>query len=479
MECTLWVVRHERDAGSHCQNGEVVSLQRLRVVVAGNVLREACPVNPVPKLMAAPHRGILWFLSELRWIARVLISSADRFYWDNGFSKASSLAYTTLLSLVPVTALCFGLLASFAVSKDLLPDVRRFILQFFLPGTAQVDEVINYLSEYSTVVSSLNLLAIVFLVLTAILLINSIEYALNEIWQVYESRSIAQRIGIYSAIIVMAPLLALSLFYFTKLRLEPFLADVGLGYYLHETYAMLMPFFIDFAAFTCLYFLVPKAPVRFRSAIFGAFIGALLFGWAKIGFVLYIDKFSSYVATYQALAAIPIFLFWLYLAWMIVLFGTELSYQAQYLPRTGKLWKRSVLAVGDGQFLLAMQALVVVTRAFSAGKRLPNDLELAEALGCSTVVLKPVVDQLSRKGIVGRAESRDGQLTLLRSPESVTLAAIRDAVFGARQALHYPSELALIFKAVSERASLDEVSLQDIVAPGEAEQKREEEEIVR
>src|SRR5690606_13969023 len=113
---------------------------------------------------------------------------------------------------------------------------------------------------------------------------------------------------------------------------------------------------------------------------------------AKEGYAVYIVRFSSYNAIYTTLAAIPISLFWLYIGWTVVLFGAELSYQAQYLPHQGKIWKRSVLSVGDARLLLAVQSLVIITRAFVRVGKLPNDIELAETLGCSTVVLKPALD---------------------------------------------------------------------------------------
>jgi len=426
--------------------------------------RAAGAGEEVRELLTWPQRLAVWLIAEVRWLFRVMLSSGDRFYWDNGFSKAASLAYTTLLSLVPVTALGFGLLASFAVSSEALPEVRRFIFRQFVPSTEAVDSVLQYLSEYSAVISSLNLLVVAFLVITTVLLINSVEYALNEVWQVYEPRSLTARIGVYSSIIVLAPVLALSAYYTTKFRVEPFLADFGIGWYLNFAYTNLLPFLIDFGAFASLYYMVPKAPVRFRSATFGAFIGALLFAFAKTAFVIYVERFSSYYTIYQTLAAIPIFLFWLYCAWVIVLFGAEVSYQAQHLPRTGKLWKRSVLSVGDARLVLAAQSLVIIARSFSEGRKLPNDLELAEALGCSTVVLKPALDALERAGMVLRGGSRDMPVTLIRSPEAITLAELREALFSSRVSVLYPAEMTRLFGAFADTTREPaKVTLADIV----------------
>jgi len=326
--------------------------------------------------------------------------------------------------------------------------------------------VLHYLGEFSGIMSSLNILVAGFLVVTAILLINSIEYALNEVWQVYESRTLGARIGIYSAVIVVAPVLAVSAYYFGKFRLGDAFADDGLITILNTVYISVLPFLIDFVAFFFLYYLVPKAPVQVRSAIFGAFLGALLFGLAKTAFAVYVERFSSYYTIYQTLAAIPIFLFWLYLAWTIVLFGAEASYQAQYLPRNGKLWKRSVLSVGDAGIVLATQALVMIAEAFIAGRKLPNDIGIAERLGCSTVVLKPALDALERAGIVARGDSRDSPLVLVRSPETISLDAVREALFSSRQALHFPGEMARMFRAFDGSGN-SAVTLADLIGRSE------------
>jgi membrane protein len=185
-----------------------------------------------------------------------------------------------------------------------------------------------------------------------------------------------------------------------------------------------LPFLIDLAAFAALYYLVPKAPVHFSSAMFGAVLSSILFGLLKWGFAVYILRFSSYGRVYGAVATIPVFLFWLYLAWTIVLFGAECCYQAQYLPRKGRLWKRSIMAMGDGRLLLGLQALSLICSAYKHGRRLPDDLRIAEVLGCSTVLMKPILDSLERAGIVSRGGSRSAPLSLLLTPEKIRLSEV-------------------------------------------------------
>lgn len=394
-------------------------------------------------------RFIRQLYEELRFNTRVLISSGHRFYWDNSFSKAAALAYSSLFALVPITVLAFALLSSFASSSEHVPQVREFVIRQFVPDLGVVNDLLTYISQFSQSLASLNLLAIVFIVVTSVLLINSIEFALNEVWQVYEARSISQRIGIYCAVLVLAPVLALSSYYFARLRIGDYFATVGDQGSLLLTFTAALPFVFDFCAFVALYYLVPKAPVRWRSAVTGAVLSAALFGFAKLGFAYYVEGFSSYDKIYGALAAVPIFLLWLYVAWLIVLFGCEVAFQAQMLPRDGALRRRQVMSQGDGKFTVAVQVLLTIVASFRNGSRAPDELELAQRLEVSTLLLRPILAGFERAGILVHGDSRSAPLALLKSPDLITMADIAAAV--GENSGAFAAELARAWGAIGAR----------------------------
>jgi membrane protein len=422
---------------------------------------------PTTSVVSRTYRFGSWFIGEIRWIFRVILSSCERFYFDNGFSKAASLAYTSLLSLVPITALGFGFLGSFAASKEYVPAVRTFILKQFAPSTQVVDEVIASLAAYSEKLPTVNVLVIAFIVTTSILLLNSVEYALNEIWQVFEARSISHRVAIFCAILVIAPVMAVSGYYTMTMRVAPFLDTFGTSQALDTLYHDLLAFLIDFLALFSIYYMVPKAPVKFASATFGAFLAALLFSLCKATFAIYIVKFysfNSYAEVYgSTLAVIPIFLFWLYLLWTIVLLGAEACFQAQYMPKTGKIWKRSVLSVGDGKMLLAVQSLVIIARAFLDGAKLPTEQEIAERLGCSTELLKPALYALERAEIISRSDNREMLLTLMRHPDRISIEEVRQALFKSMASMHYPDEMAKLFSYFRQGIDRSKLTLADVL----------------
>jgi membrane protein len=394
----------------------------------------------------SPNSMFSWMSGEIKWVFRVIISSADRFYWDNGFSKAAALAYSSLLSMVPLTALCFAILGAFGSGTE-HAEVQRFLFQQFVPSGSVVEDLLPKIQDFSETIRSLNVVVIAALVITCLLLLSSIEYALNQVWQVYEARSLTDRTAIFCAIIVLVPFFAVS-GYYTSTKVAPLMASYGP---LSALYQDTLPLLIDFLAFVALYYLVPKAPVRICPAAFGAFCAAACFGTAKFWFATYIVQFSTYNAVYGSIAIIPVFLFWLYVSWTIVLFGAELSYQAQNLPRFGKLWSRSLMTVGDAAMLLAVQALVLVVRAFNAGKKIPNEIELAESL-----------DALEQAGIVMRGDGRDMPLLLMRSPESINISEIQGAVFKKRNSMILGKEIGRLYECYSAVKDPLKVSIADL-----------------
>ena len=418
-------------------------------------------LEDVKTIASQPKKIASWWVEEVRWFVRVVISALDRFYWDNGFSRSASLAYTSLVSLVPFLAFGFGMLAAFASTKEYIGQVENYLVHKFVPAPEVAEQIVLYVGDFSNKISAITTPMIAFLVITSLLMVNSIEAALNETWQVFEPRPIAQRLSIFCAIVLIVPVFALSVYVFIELRIRPFLAGMEITY-LDTLYNYLVPFFLLFGAFVFLYYLVPKAHVKFKSAVFGAFLTSVVFLVAYGAFAIYIEH-ASYNALYGTLAAIPIFLVWLYIFWTIVLVGAETTYQAQHLPRTGKVWKRSIHSVGDGRMLLAVQALVIVTKAFLDGEKMLSDTELSEQLGCSTVVLKPALDTLEKAQIVSRGTTPQKPVTLMCSPDKITLQQINEVLFKGRPSMRFSSEMRKMYEHFSDGRDGSSVTLVDIV----------------
>ena len=195
--------------------------------MADALMNTSLPDLKSKQVLTEARRGLKVSWSEVKWLLRVFVSSGDRFYWDNGFSRAASLAYSSLLSLIPITALCFGILATFVQTADHMTQVREFFFKQFVPGTSTFNQLLPLLEQFSDKIIQLNYVVITTLIVTSILLLNSIEYTLNQVWQVYEVRPITDRLAIFCAIIVLIPFFAIS-GYYTSAKVEPLFAGFDL-----------------------------------------------------------------------------------------------------------------------------------------------------------------------------------------------------------------------------------------------------------
>ncbi len=236
------------------------------------------------------------------------------------FELAASLAYSTLLALVPLATVIFSVLAMFPVFDEWARVAETFIFDNFVPASGEV--VRNYLQSFSAQVGKLTVIGLVTLLATALLLLATIENALNRIWGVKPGRSTGHRIMIYWTLLTLGPIMIIA-----SLTITSYLISVALlggnrtaasGF---EVFIPALPFLLELSAFTVMYYLVPNFTTRFRSALVGALVAAVLFEIAKIGFTGYVSEFNSYRVIYGALGVIPVFLIWIYISWLVILVG--------------------------------------------------------------------------------------------------------------------------------------------------------------
>lgn len=237
---------------------------------------------------------------------------------------AASLAYATLLSLVPITVLFYKTFSAAFVSPDLQLKTQTFVFESLSPSTA--GEVQQYLLEGATQSSGLSLLGFLMLLVSVMLVMHTIDTALNSIWKIHAPRYLIRRVLVYLALLVFGPLaISFSIFLTTYIASLPLFVGI-LGESIRDGFFNWLPFFILWAAFTMLYKWIPDCKVRWLHAISGATFAVCLFEIAKAVFVLYVSYFPSYDILYGALAVIPLLLIWIYLTWLIVLIGAEIAH---------------------------------------------------------------------------------------------------------------------------------------------------------
>ncbi len=256
-----------------------------------------------------------------RWI-KLLQYVQQRYFADGCSHSAAALTYMTLFALVPLMTVMYAILSAVPAFQEVGMQIQELVFRNFVPATGQ--EVQDYLTQFSQKARKLTGVGIAFVGVTAIVMLKNIEKTFNTIWQTRDNRSGLSSFLLYWAILSLGPLfigLALGISgYLVSLQVIFDQADaIGIGPHLLR----LMPYLLTSAAFTLIFWAVPNCRVPFKNAVTGGLVTALVFELAKQLFTGIMAN-TSYQTIYGTFAAIPLFLLWIYVSWLILLAGAEL-----------------------------------------------------------------------------------------------------------------------------------------------------------
>lgn len=248
--------------------------------------------------------------------ARLVRQVGSRFVEDRCQRIAGALSFTTILAIVPLTAVTLAMLSLFPVFSEWMEWIQHFVYSNFVPAAG--DAVQKHLTLFATKAGRLTAVGLVFVAVTAVMLLATVEHAFNDIWRVSNARKLLHRFLAYWALLTLGPLLlavalTVTTHVFTAL---PFAARPEKG-----IVNALLPLAVEFVAVVLLYVVVPNVVVRWRHAVIGALFATVLIEIARILFAAAMKTFTSYQVIYGAIAALPIFLVWIYISWVIVLLG--------------------------------------------------------------------------------------------------------------------------------------------------------------
>jgi len=353
--------------------------------------------------------NVLESFSSIPRVRRLASHVWRHFGEDRLFDEAASLSYTSLLSMVPLLAVVFGVASIFPVFQQWSEQLQSFVFSNFVPASG--DQIQIYLAGFLESVGRLTLTGTTVLIITALLLMIRIERTFNLIWRVPAARSIANRVVMYWAVLTLGPL---ALGAAIALSAQPVFEQVALGAATGSNWRALGVFSLSWLAFTLMFLLVPNRRVRVSHAVVGALLSALLFGLAKTAFVTFVAN-ASFNVIYGALATIPIFLFWLYLVWIVILLGASLSASLTTFNdrRVDWGWPKK------WSFLLAYRLVGHLWRAQAKGKALEVEELLGLLSGVTESVLAEQLGLLFNAGMVTRTE--DGNWLLCRDLDKITL----------------------------------------------------------
>jgi membrane protein len=343
--------------------------------------------------------------------------------------QAMGLTYSTLLSLVPFLAVMFSVLKAFGVQNGLEP----FLAQLFQPLGNAASEVTSSIIKFveNIRVGILGGAGVAMLFYTVVTLVAKIEDALNQIWRLPHSRTWSQRVTAYLSVILVGPVMVFTALTLTASAQSYWLVErlyeIGFVSYIFTLTTSVMPFVLLCATFTFLYKFIPYTKVRLSSALVGGATAGILWQLVGTAFAAFVANSARYAAVYSTFAIVIVFLIWLYTGWLIFLIGAEVTYFHQH----PSAFVYEALTGGRGyrfQEWLALSALVEIARRHSSDEPPWEQTELAARFGVSS--LGNLIDEFVRCGILLRSAEPEG-VSLARPAENVLVKEILDIVGGS------------------------------------------------
>lgn len=345
---------------------------------------------------------------------------------------AGSLTFTTVLALVPVLTIAFAIFTTFPLFTTFRDSLEAYFVQSLMPkGIANT--ILDYLSQFASKASRLSALGAIFLIVTAIMMFGTVDRTLNNIWRVNTTRPFLQRMMIYWAIMTFGPLLfgASVTAASELLPLSP--ASSRDWNLLRSGLTLLVSISLSTLAFSLLYLTVPNRFVDWREAATGGLVAAIAFEITRRGFAFSINLGGGYRAIYGALAAIPIFLIWIYLFWLITLLGAAVA-AALPVVRYERWWHS---AAPGSAFLDAMAVIQVLIDA-RASHAAVDALKIRELTHLGFEESESLLQRMLEAGWVGRLRSerpaglrlrrrsqlRQERWAWLANPDQLTLADV-------------------------------------------------------
>lgn len=348
---------------------------------------------------------------KLDTLKRFVKEVAHQFTVNETSLSASSLAYTTMLSLVPFMAVMITVFSVFPMFEDVSEQIQDFIFQNFVPTSGEVLQ--EYIEGFVEKSRHLNVTMPLFVFVTSITMMYTMEKALNRIWDAKPSGNIIKKVIMYWTVLTMGPLLVLGGLALTSLMFN-YSSLAGIKVYLLK----FLPIISSTIGFFLIYLIVPNRKVKWKSAIFGALVAAILFEIAKRGFAWYVVTFPSMTQIYGALATIPIFLIWVFLSWNIILLGGTIAATLE----TSR-WRGHVQSYcGDQRFLVVIDILYRLYNASKKGRTIPLNELFNDLFAVPDNVINKQLEWLEENKLI--QVNQDGDYVLLRDLESISIGKL-------------------------------------------------------
>ena len=373
-----------------------------------------------------------FFIKQLR----ILLLATSGFGQDKCPLQASALTFYSILSIVPVVAMAFGIAKGFGFQKLL----EKLLFEKF-PGQEEVMiQVVDFARSLleNTKGGMIAGIGIVFLFWTVIKLLSNIERSFNDIWEIKKPRTYGRKFGDYLSIILISPILVIlssSATVFITTQITLITEKVALlGMFSPVIFVMLklIPYCLVWILFTFIYVLMPNTKVNFSSGFIACVIAGTIFQVAQWAYIIFQVGVAKYNAIYGSFAALPLFLIWMQLSWLIVLFGAEISFAYQYtdtyefepdLRQISPAFKK----------LISLQIAHLVISTFSKGATPLTASKISSVLEIPIRLVQQILDELVESGIFSNTEIKENKELSYQPARDINVITIKSIIEALEQ----------------------------------------------
>lgn len=339
-------------------------------------------------------------------VARAVYIVATGFRTERIKLRAALLTYVTLLSIVPAIVVVFSLFAAFTGLTDVQAALKRFIITSLAVGAQ--DTVLEYIDRFVAQAGAIGGFGVAFLFVTMISLVGNIERALNDIWGLRRDRSVFQRFQVYWPLVTIGPLLVgLSLSLTGAVETSEAIKQLVVLQPVFDLVFLLLPIIFTWSFLTLTYMFLPNTAVPFKAAVIGGIVAGTIWEAAKRLYAVYAGFALDSPSVYGSLAAVPLFVLWLYVSWVVALLGATLTFAVQnartYEPEGENARKKSQR---DREFLAA-RLLVAVSDSFDRGAGPVLSQKLLEMFIVSPRFARRVLSDLVEAGLLVETMQRE------------------------------------------------------------------------
>ena len=359
---------------------------------------------------------------------RIILLAFKGFYEDKCSLRAQALTYYSLMSVVPLAAFGFGISKGFGMQEALEKQLNKSI-----PGQ---EEVVNYIIDFADkyleqakggLIAGIGIVMLVYYVFN---LLQNIEDSFNEIWGAPNSRSFSRKLSDYLTFLFIAPVLLIlssGVTVFVKTAITPITEKIMLlgtiiSYVIFLSLKIL-PFLVIWLLLIFLYIFMPNTRVRFRSGFMGAVVAGTIYGFWQVVYITLQIGVAKYGAIYGSLAALPLFMIWLHVSWLIVLFGAEIAFALQNID-TYEMEPLSETVSNSLKKILALRITNICIKNFVKGENPWSAKKISELLELPVRLTNKLLSDLVKCHILSETEGEDEKMHYYQPARDVNTLTI-------------------------------------------------------